>query len=132
MEKSKFYVKIIGIIFDPTERKILIGKNKGDKFFSFLEGNLKNEEDLDVGLKRVTTEKTGYVVHNLGAVFAENHIEQELEALKLYFLCEATEGEEKLAEQVEEIKWIKAHEFEDLTNKKLPIRLHEYIFSIAG
>jgi len=31
MGNGKFYVRIVGIIFNPKERKILIGKNKGDK-----------------------------------------------------------------------------------------------------
>lgn len=53
----KFKVKIIGILFNPKARKILIGKNKGDKHLSFLEGDLKCDEELDIGLKRVAKRK---------------------------------------------------------------------------
>ncbi len=131
---TKFYVRLIGILFNPAERKILVGKNKEDEHFSFLDGELKYDEELDIGLKRVTKEKTGYEVHNLGAVFARNRINGEnSETLELYFLCEPAEGQtHTLGEGVEEIKWIKAHEFEDLTNQKLPSRLKEYIINITG
>lgn len=132
MEKTKFYVKIVGILFNPSEKKILVGKNKEDEYFSFLESDLSEDEELDVGLKRATTEKTGYIIHNLGTIFARNKIKGDEKTLEIYFLCEATEGEEKLAKQVEEIRWIKAKEFEELTNQKLPSRLKEYIFNIAN
>jgi len=70
MERPKFYVKIVGIIFDPKRRMLLIGKNYGDKKYSFLEGDLDYEEELDKKLKKVAKEKTGYKIHNLGAVYA--------------------------------------------------------------
>src|SRR5574344_1889115 len=101
---DKFNVKIIGILFSPKARKILIGKNKGDKNFSFLEGDLKYNEELDLGLKRVAKEKTGYIIHNLGTVYAENRLKDK-QALRIYFLCEATEGKETLGKNVAEIKW---------------------------
>ncbi len=131
MEKQKFEVKIIGIIFDPKEKKIIIGKNKEDENFSFLEGDLKQDEELDKGLKRITLEKTGYVIHNLGAVYVRNNIKGKKDTIEIYFLCEATEGKEKLGEKVQEIKWIKPKEFENLTKEKLPSRLKEYIFHLG-
>ena len=71
-------------------------KNKADKFGRHLlckDCHKKYEEELDVGLKRVAKEKTGYIIHNLGAVYAENRLKDK-QALRLYFLCEATEGKE--------------------------------------
>ena len=133
MSETKFNVKIIGILFNPKERKILIGKNKGDEYFSFVDGELKYDEELDQGLKRVTKEKTGHVIHNLGTIYANNMIEgKNTDTLELYFLCEINGGEEKRGEDVEEIRWIKANEFEELSNQKLPTRLKEYITNICG
>ena len=130
MEEEKFKVKIIGIIFKPEEKKILVGKNKGDERFSFLEGYLKKDEELDEGLKRATKEKTGYIIHNLGTIYARNNIENRKEDIELYFLCEASEGKEILGENVEEIKWIKPSEYESLTQEQLPSRLKEYILNL--
>jgi ADP-ribose pyrophosphatase YjhB (NUDIX family) len=128
--ECKFKVKIIGILFNPSARKILVGKKKGEKNLSFLEGDLKCEEGLDIGLKRVAKEKTGYIIHNLGAVYAENKLKEKNE-LRLYFLCEATEGKENLGKNIEEIKWISPKDVEKFIKEKLPTRLKEYIFNLG-
>lgn len=131
---NKFAVKIIGIIFDPEKRMVLIGKNFDDELFSFLEGDLLEKEELDKSLKRVTEEKTGYKIHNLGAVYAENKISEQKDLLKLYFLCEATSGKdggkEKPGKNVEELRWIKPKQIEKELKIKLPTRLKEYIFGL--
>jgi ADP-ribose pyrophosphatase YjhB (NUDIX family) len=128
--ECKFKVKIIGILFNPSARKILIGRNEGEKNLSFLEGVLKYDEQLDVGLKRVAKEKTGYNVHNLGAVYAENKL-KEKDELILYFLCEATEGKEKPGKRVTELRWVSPKEIPKLIKEKLPTRLKEYILSLG-
>jgi len=128
--ECRFKVKIIGILFNPSARKILIGRSKGEANLSFLEGVLKYDEPLDVGLKRISKEKTGYKVHNLGAIYAENKLEEKDE-LRLYFLCEATEGKEKPGKNVEELKWISPKEVEKFIKVKLPTRLKEYIFNLG-
>ena len=130
MEDQKFKVVLIGILFNPEKREILVGKNIGDEHHSFLEGNLRQGEDLDIGLKRVTYEKTGYKVHNLGAVYADNSLEDK-EILELYFLCEVTEGEEKPGEKVEEIKWVKPSKVKEIVRKELPSRLKEYLIGLG-
>ena len=131
MEQSnKFEVIILGIIFNPATRQVLIGKAKGDKNWSFLEGDLKHNEELDVGIKKVAKEKTGYDVKNLGAIFAKNCLEDKDE-LELYFLCEIASGEEKKGENVEELKWIKPNQVEEYLNQTLPTRLKEYITNLG-
>lgn len=129
-QQNKFKVKIIGVLFKPDERKILLGKNKNDEKYSFLEGNLNHKEELDTCLKRVTKEKTGYIIHNLGAIYAKNMIPENEESLELYFLCEATEGSEKPGENVEEIIWVKPSEVENKLQEEFPTRLKEYILGL--
>lgn len=127
---QKFKAKIIGILFEPKSRKILIGKNKKDKKFSFLEGDLTYNEELDKCLKRVAKSKTGYKIHNLGAVYAKNKIKNKEDILEIYFLCEATEGKEKKGKNVKELKWISPKKIEKEIQEKLPTRLKEYIFGL--
>ena len=129
MEKDKFRIRIVGIIFNPETREILIGKNFGEEKYSFLEGDLGYDEELDKCLKRTIAEKTGYITHNLGAVYAENKL-RENDKVKIHFLCEATEGELKKGENVEEILWIKPSEVEEKLEVKLPTRLREYILNL--
>jgi len=130
MEKERFYIKIVGIIFDTEKRKILIGKNPGDETYSFLEGDLNHEEELDKCLKRTVTEKTGYIVHNLGAVYAENRL-KDTDKVKIHFLCEIKSGKEKLGKDVSELKWVKPQEVEKYLGVNLPSRLHEYLINLA-
>lgn len=125
-----FKVKIVGILFSPKARKILIGKNKGEKNLSFLEGELKYNEELDVSLKRVITEKTGFIAHNLGAVYARNKLDKKDE-LQIFFLCEVTEGTEKPGVNVAQLSWVKPKEIERKLGKRLPTRLKEYILNLG-
>ena len=129
MEGTKFKVRIVGIIFDPKKRKILIGKDKGEKKYSFLEDDLDYNLELDKKLKKYIKEKTGYKVHNLGSVYAENMLQRK-DKLKIHFLCEATEGKEKPGKNVEELLWIKPSKVEEKLDVKLPARLHEYILNL--
>ena len=129
MKDEKFYVKIIGIVFDPNQRKILIGKNKGDKNYSFVDGKLSYNQELNESLKKIIKDKTGYYTLNLGSIFAGVKKKEELD---IYFLCEIKEGKEDLGRGVKEIKWVKANEIENLINEKLPGKLMEYIKSISG
>lgn len=129
MKNDRFYVKIVGIIFDPKKRQILVGKNFGDKKYSFLEGNLDHDEEMDKTLKRITKEKTGFKIHNLGAVYAENML-LDKEKLKVHFLCEATEGKQKAGPNVEELVWVKPSQVEEKLGVKLPNRLREYIIGL--
>ncbi len=127
---EKFKINLIGILFDPKKRKILVGKNFGDTSYSFLDGELKYNEELDKGLKKVAFEKTGYKVHNLGVVYAENMLRNK-EELNIYFLCEATEGKEKKGKNVEDLKWVLPKNVEKELGIKLPTRLKEYILNLA-
>lgn len=129
MESTKFKVKLVGVIFDPKKRKVLVGKSKGEEKYSFLEGDLVPEEEIDRELKRITKEKTGFIIHNLGTIYSENRLEDK-EDLKIYFLCEATEGEEKKGEGVEEMIWIKPSEAEKKLETKFPTRLREFIIGL--
>ena len=129
MNETIFYVKVVGIIFDPTTRKILVGKNHGDEKYSFLEGDLTNEEELDKCLKRTIKEKTGFTAHNLGAIYAENMLQDD-KKIKLHFLCEVRESKEIPGKDVEEIIWVKPSEVEEKIGVKLPSRLHEYVTNL--
>jgi ADP-ribose pyrophosphatase YjhB (NUDIX family) len=127
---DKFDVKIVGIVFEPKSKMILIGKRFNDKTYSFLEGELNYKEELDKCLKRVAKEKTGYIVHNLGAVYARNKLKKKNE-FEIFFLCEATEGKEKPGKNIAELKWVKPKEIEKELKTKLPTRLKEFILNLG-
>jgi NADH pyrophosphatase NudC (nudix superfamily) len=130
MEKNEFYIKIVGWIFNPKERKLLVGKSPKEENYSFIEGDLAHEEEIDKCLKRTIAESTGFKVHNLGAIYAENML-KDPKKVKIHFLCEATEGELKKGESFVEWIWVKPKEVEEKLGVKLPSRLHEYLHNLA-
>jgi NADH pyrophosphatase NudC (nudix superfamily) len=129
MEKEQFYVKIVGIIFDTSSRKILVGRLDHQDHYSFIEGDLTYGEELDKCLKRTIKETTGFKVHNLGAVYAENMLKNP-DKLKIHFLCEAKSGNLNPKGLVTELIWVKPSEVEEKLGVKLPSRLHEYITNL--
>ncbi|MBT3690880.1 hypothetical protein HOD29_01225 [archaeon] len=129
METNLFYIKVVGIIFNTATRQVLVGKSKGDENYSFLEGDLTHEQELDKCIKDTVTDKTGYIVHNLGSIYSENML-QDPTKVKLHFLCQIKGGEEKLGENVEELIWIKPSKVEEKLNVELPSRLKEYITNL--
>ena len=83
---------LLGIIFDPKERKILIGRRENDPYipnltWGFPEGRLNTMEDMDKILKTRIQQKTGLIIKNLGAVFSKTYHERK-NLVGIYILCE--------------------------------------------
>jgi len=134
-EKEKFEVTVLGVIFDPKTRKILIGKREENTStpelrWCFVGGKLTSKEELDNTLKRKVKERTGLNVKNLGVIFVDNSTFND-NFLLLYFLCEAVQGKEKVGEKFEELKWIKPTEIENYFKIKLHTRLKEYLTNLG-
>lgn len=134
MEMAKFNTILLGVIFDPAKRKILIGRRENDPYIKeltwvFPGGSLNYEEDLDAALKKKIKEKTGLDVKNLGAVFAKTYPEKK-EFLSIYFLCEAVGGEEKAADDLVELKWVKPEEVENYFTTSFHPHMKEYILNL--
>ena len=137
MEKrmNNFQVIIIGIIFDPKERKILIGRRENDPYFPeitwcFPGGRLSNDGEINKTLKERIKAQTGLTVKNLGAVFSKTY-EERRDIIAIYFLCEAIEGKAKKGEKLKELKWVKPDEVEKYFKTSVHPRLKEYIMNIG-
>jgi len=133
--KEKFNVLLIGIIFDPSKRKILVIKKEGDpelgpKFsWGFPGTELNHGDDLDKKLKSRIKEKTGLTVKNLGAVFSKVYPERK-DYMAIYFLCEAVSGTLKPWKFYKELKWEKPDELEKLFTTSFHTRLKEYLLNL--
>ena len=133
-EKETFKVILLGIVFDPKTRRILIGKRKKDRYipkltWAFPEGRLIHDEELNKTLKKSIKENTGLEVQNLGAVFSKTYPEKK-GLLSVYYLCEAVGGEEKVGGDFEEMKWVEPSELEiHFTTSFHPV-LKEYVMNL--
>tara|TARA_Y100000310_G_scaffold65417_1_gene60913 strand:+ start:11241 stop:11648 length:408 start_codon:yes stop_codon:yes gene_type:complete len=134
MGDENFKVILLGVVFDPKTRKILIGRIENDPeipelSWVFPGGHLNNSEDLDKVLKNKIKEKTGYDVKNLGTIFSKVYPEKE-DLLAVYFLCEVFEGEEKAGGDITELKWVNPEELESHFTTSFHSRLKEYIMNL--
>jgi len=133
-EKEKFEVLIIGIIFDPKEKKILIGreaeaKNLPGITWFFPGESATQNEDVDKTLKRTLKDQTGYDVKNLGAIFSKIYPERK-DLLAVYFLTQAFDGEEKPGKDILELKWVSPKELENYFTTSFHKKLKEYLIDL--
>lgn len=134
-DRGLYLVNVLGIVFDPKTRKILIGKRENDPYikelsWSFPGGRPEYDEELEDGLKREIKKKTGLNVESLGAVFARA-VPEKKEFLIIYYLCEVIDGEEKAGEKFVELKWVEPEEVEKYFTTSFHSELKEYIMNIA-
>ena len=132
---NNFQVIVLGIIFDPKERKILIGRRENDPYFPeitwcFPGGGLSDDGEINKRLKEKIKIQTGLEVKNLGAVFAKSY-EEKRNILAIYFLCEAIGGKAKKGEHLKELKWVKPAELEKHFTTSFHPRLKEYLLNIG-
>ena len=139
MEKKefpkRFSVILLGIIYDPKTKKILIGRRENDPYipqltWGFPEGTLNTEEEMDKILKSRVKQKTGLTVKNLGAIFSKVFPENK-NLVGIYFLCEAVEGKVKAGNDFKEVKWVSPKELEKYFATSFHPRLKEYLLNIA-
>ncbi len=132
MEENKlFSVKVLGVVFDPKEKKILIGRRENDEHvpeltWSFPGGTLRKSEKIEEFLKEDVKKKTGLEIESLGPIFARILPENE-KFMMVYFLCENVGGTEEAGEKFVELKWVAPEELEKNFTTSFDPKLKEYI-----
>lgn len=129
-----FVVIVLGIIFDPYKKKILIGRRVRDPHikelsWAFPGGKPEYYEDLDEAVRREVKEETNLDVESLGPVFAKTYPEK-MELLSIYYLCELKGGKEKAGEDFVELKWVDPGELEGYFKTSFHPKLKEYIMGL--
>ncbi len=132
---NNFQVIVLGVIFDPKERKILIGRRENDPImpsltWRFMGGGLTSDGEMNKTLKDKIKEQTGLEVKNLGAIFAKTY-EEKRDILAVYFLCEAVGGKVKKGGKMKELKWVKPVDIEKHFTTSFHPRLKEYLLHIG-
>ncbi len=133
-DMDSFNVILLGIIYDPKNKKILIGRREDDPYVSELAwtppgGRIIPEKDLEDSLKIKIKEQTGFDVENLGNIFAMVPKEKK-EFILLLYLCEIISGKEKVGGNLKEIKWVDPEELDNYFNIAYHPHLKEYILNL--
>ena len=134
-DKEKFNVIVLGIIFDPKTKKILIGKRENDPkmpelTWCFPGGELLVGEEIDTTLKNKVKLKTGYDVKNLGTFFSKTYPEKQ-DFIGIYFLTQVFEGEEKPGDDFVELKWINPNELENYFTTSFHRKLKKFLIDLV-
>ncbi|MDP3986702.1 MAG: NUDIX domain-containing protein [Nanoarchaeota archaeon] len=133
-KKEEFQVALLGIIFDPEKKKILIGRREKDPHipeltWSFPGGRITPGEDVEETLKERIKKKTGLEIENLGSVYSRIPPEKK-DLLLIYFLCEVTGGKEEKADDLLELKWVDPEELEEHFTTSFHPHVKEYILNL--
>lgn len=133
-ELDDFKVILLGIIFDPKKRRILIGRRENDPYVPKLKwtppgGRANHGEEIDKALKAKIKRQTGLEVENLGNIFSMIPKEKKNHILLLY-LCEVIHGKEKVGGSLKELKWVKPEELDNYFDIAYHPHLREYILNL--
>ena len=132
--ENKFQVVLLGVIYNPKTKKILIGKRENDPqlkelTWCFPGGRPNFEEEIQESLKNKIKLKTGYSISNLGAIFSKTYPEKR-DLLAIYYLCEVLEGTEKAGDDLVELKWVSPEKLEEHFTTSFHSDLKEYIMNL--
>ena len=134
MTEKSFKVIVLGVIFNPKTRKILIGRRENDPHIKELSwcfpgGDISIGDEPEEALKNEIKIKTGMEVESLGAIFSKVYPEKK-DLLAIYYLCEVIGGKEKAGDKIKEIKWVNPEELENYFTTSFHPKLKEYIMNL--
>lgn len=131
--KGVFLVNLLGIIYDPDTKRILIGRRVNDPNLKnltwvFPGGRPDYKNEMDDNLKFEVKENTGLDVNVKDVVFAKTYPERR-EFLSIYYLCECVkcDGNEKPSGNLTELKWVKPTEVAEYFTTSLHPTVLEYL-----
>jgi 8-oxo-dGTP diphosphatase len=134
IDRGIFLVNLLGVIFDPVKRKLLIGRRVNDPYltklsWAFPGGRPEYNNELEFYLKKNIKSKTGLDIEIDKIIFAKTYPERR-DFLSVYYLCHIVGGEEKAGDNITELKWIKPSEIkENFTTSVHPVLL-DYLMTL--
>ena len=130
-DRGVFLLNVLGIVYNPKTKKILIGKRENDSHvknlsWTFPGGRPEYKEDLEYYLKKEIKKKTGLEVDAKKIVFVRTASEKR-EFLFIYYLCKPLGGKEKAGEKFTEIKWVKPSDVRKYFTTTVDPKLMEFL-----
>jgi len=133
-DKGVFLVNVLGIVYNPATKKILIGRRESDPYikelsWTFPGGRPVYEKELEQYLQEQIKIKTNLDVQVEKIVFAKTYPEKR-EFLSIYYLCTVASGTEQTSQAKEkfvEIQWVKPTQVKEFFTTSLHPKLFEYL-----
>ena len=133
-EKGIFLVNVLGIIYNPQTKLILIGKRENDPYIKELSwcfpgGRPSYNKDLEDSLREEIKKKTNLEVDVKNTVFAKTYPEKR-EFMAVYFCCITESGQEKAEDSFTELKWVRPTDVKKYFTTSLHPTLFKYLKSL--
>jgi len=115
-EKGPFLVVLLGIVYNPKIRQVLIGRREDDFLmpklsWAFPGGRGGWVQELEDHLKDEIKAKTGLDVEVERQVFAKTYPENR-QILSIYYVCKTNSTEATASGSFKEVKWIAPQDVE--------------------
>lgn len=110
-DRGVFLVNVLGIVYNPKAKQILIGRRENDPYikelsWTFPGGRPTYDAELETCLLEQIKRKTGLDVAVRNVIFAKMYPEKR-EFLSIYYHCDVVGGQERAGEKFVEMKWVK-------------------------
>lgn len=130
-DRGVFLLNVLGIVYNPKTKKILIGRRENDPFIKNLKwcfpgGRPAYQENLEYYLKHEIKIKTGLEIEVKQILLART-FPDDRKFLLLYYLCEPKTTQEKAGEKFVEVKWINTNEVKKYFKTSIDKKLLEYL-----
>lgn len=130
-DRGVFVVNVLGIVFNPKTKKILIGRRENDIYIKeltwcFPGGRPDYHEELEYYLASEIKKKTNLDITIKDIIFAKTYPENR-KFLSIYYFCEAKIGDEEVGDSFVEIKWIDPSEVEDYFTTSIHPEILKYL-----
>lgn len=129
--RGVFLVNVLGIVYNPKTKKILIGRRENDPYvpelsWQFPGGRPAYDKNLGHCLKLEVKKKTNLDVNVKEIVWARN-LPEKREFLLIYFYCETEETEAKAGEKFVEVKWVKPADVKKYFTTSIDPKVMEFL-----
>jgi len=110
-QTKQFIVTLLGIVYNPKTKMIIIGKRENDPnikklSWCFPGGASSYTKDLEDNLIKEIKKKTNLLVKVKNVIFAKTYPENR-KVLSIYFYCETSTYNAKAGDRFREVKWVK-------------------------
>lgn len=130
-DRGVFLVNVLGVVYDPATKKIIIGRRENDPHlkelsWTFPGGRPGYQDEVETYLKHEVRVKIGLEIGVKRIFFAKTYPEKR-EFLSIYYYCEVSGGEAVAGEKFVEIKWVRPTEVKNYFTTSLHPTVAEFL-----
>lgn len=135
--RGVFLINVLGILYNPKEKLILIGRRENDPHIEdltwcFPGGRPSYQNEIEDCLKDQIKIKTGLDIKNEKIIFAKTYPENR-EFMSIYYYCEVSDFSQKAVagEKFVELKWVKPDEVNEYFTTSIHPKILDFLRKLS-